>query len=721
MGKAAAPFLGYRLSLLAALLGLAGIIGAASSMSAFSADAPGRGPWTWQNPLPNGNDLGATCASQTLCYVTGIPGGMLVTSDGGSTWWGKPLNIPVPSGSMSCPTLLVCYLGAGDQILHTSDGWHTWERQPSPITVSPPVIAFVGQLSCPTATTCFGIVPTGSMHPGPTYIIATTNSGATWVNQTPGGTGMIGGIACPDSTTCYATGAYGSVETTKDGGTTWLVQQPVQFDLGQVSCPSPTFCASVGWNHVITTVDGGLTWTTHVTPASLNSSLSGISCPTVSRCMATGSDNGSNTRMMIAVVSNDSGSTWQTVYPPTIPGWLGNVACPITDMCVAAGWHGWIAVTHDGGTTWSSPSSGISTPLNAVSCPDDQACVAAGDSGTVLATANAGRTWVARASGTTARLLAISCPDAAHCTAVGAGGTIIRTSDAGLHWAPLASNSTQDLLSISCPDTTRCVVVGQSRTVLVITTGAVPAIGPFTSDLQGVSCPGATSCYVVGWVNDYPKTNGSIDMSTDGGMHWTSQNSTDPVGIQAISCTAGTSSCAAVDRTGGMVSSTDGLTWSVHAVVRSGFTAVSCPASGACVALSPWDGIISTNDGGITSQIQPPVASRQLFGVSCPSVAVCTVVGDNGAILANRPRMVPSILPAAPGLPLRTYPPAPPQLSPPPSPRAPFAPSAGIANRPTGLAPAAASPSGFAPEPAWWFGILRFLFGLGVFGVLDAT
>jgi photosystem II stability/assembly factor-like uncharacterized protein len=523
--------------------------------------------------------------------------------------------------------------------------------------------ANVGELSCPTATSCFGIVGTGSIHPGPRYVIATTDSGATWVNATPGGIGLIASIDCPDAKTCYGTGAYGSVVTTKDGGNSWSTQQPVQYDLGQVSCRGLNFCAIAGGNQVTTTVDGGLHWTPHYTPASPNSALSGISCPTISRCMATGTDNGSNTRMMIGVASNDGGSTWQTVYPPTIPGWLSFVACPTVATCVAAGWHGWIVVTHNGGTTWSSPSSGVSIPLNAVSCPDDQACVATGDGGTLLATANGGHTWSVQASGTTAKLRAVSCADAAHCTAVGAGGTIIRTSDAGLHWATVASNTTQDLVSISCPNNTRCEAVG-GRTALVITTGVVPSMGPFTSDLKSVSCPSASTCYVVGSVNDYPKANGSIYRSTDGGMNWTSQNSTDGAGLTAISCTAGTINCTAADWSGGMLSTTDGVTWAVNGRVGNGTTAISCPATGACVALSPWDGIISTNDSGVTAQVQPQVTTHELFGVSCPNVAACTVVGDSGVILSNRPRMVPSILPAGPSLPARANPPALPQLSP---------------------------------------------------------
>ncbi len=61
--------------------------------------------------------------------------------------------------------------------------------------------------------------------------------------------------------------------------------------------------------------------------------------------------------------------------------------------CVAVGNHGWIAATSNGGTTWFSPSSGISTPLHAVSCPSEQVCFAAGDAGTVLATTNGGGRW----------------------------------------------------------------------------------------------------------------------------------------------------------------------------------------------------------------------------------------------------------------------------------------------------------------------------------------
>ena len=648
---------------MATVLCLAGAAGAASPTPAFAADAPGRGHWTWQNPLPNGNDLAAACASQTVCYVTGIPGGMLVTTDGGSTWRAKSLNLRGVTGSMSCPSLLVCYLGVGDMILHTSDGWSSWDQQRSPITVLPPTIAFVGGLSCPSETTCFGIVPTGSMHPGPTYIISTNDSGKTWVDDTPGGAGQLASIGCPNARTCYATGAFGSIIATKDAWATWSAQvSTVQFDLGGVSCAEANVCAIAGWNQAITTVDGGIHWTTHPTSASTNGSLTGMSCPTASRCVATGRDGDP----MIAVASNDGGATWQTVYRPSSQGWLGSVSCPTVASCVAAGEHGWIAVTHDGGATWSSPSSGSSTQLNAISCPTEMTCFAAGEAGTVLATANDGAKWTATPTGSGGSLRGISCADESNCTAVGLAGTMIQTSDAGLHWTTIAWGTTpgwgapEDLFSVSCPASTHCVAVGQYSTSIVIGRGTAQPpqrVSPYTA--FGVSCPSVMTCYLVGSSDAFMKNNGAIQVSRDGGTSWTSQQSNDPAQIQAISCTVGTTACTAVDQTGGMVSSTDGATWSVHPVAN-GFTAISCPATGACVALSQWDGIISTNDSGMTSQVQPTAATRQLLGVSCPSVAVCTVVGENGAILSSRTRVVPSGLPVAPSLAPRSNPPPPP-------------------------------------------------------------
>ena len=627
--------------MLVGLIFMAGVAAIAAPVPALAAGAPGSSPWSWQNPLPVGNDLGdISCPTASVCYVGGVPGAVLVTNNGGASWFTRPVSPGV--GAISCPTELVCFAGSSNNtLLHTIDGGGTWTRQTSPIQAAPPLIVAFGGISCPNVSTCFAVGSVGSMHPGPGFIIATTNAGTTWVEQTPSQIGPLGSVACPDATTCYASGSFGELMATKDGKTWSSQQTPVNDDLGQVSCHGLTFCVVAGpGNQVITTSDGGATWVAHATVATLSGALTGIACPTVSACIAVGMDN-HTTADMIAVATSDGGSTWQTSYDPRIAGWLNRIACASAMTCVAVGNHGWIAATSNGGTTWFSPSSGISTPLHAVSCPSEQVCFAAGDAGTVLATTNGGGRWYPTTTGTAASLWGIGCASAAQCTAVGLGGTIIATSDGGVHWAAVASPTSQDLFGVSCPSATHCVAVGQYSTVLVIDNGVaqnIPNNNPYT--VFGVSCPSTTNCFFVGSTESFSAfvQYGAIHSSADGGLTWTTQTSHDPNDLRAISCSAGTTVCSAVDTLGNMVSSADGVNWSMHAIHTTGYDflrGVSCPAPGACIAVTDGGEIVSTPDGGITAQTQPPLTGRELFGASCPSVSVCTVVGDGGVILSS--------------------------------------------------------------------------------------
>jgi photosystem II stability/assembly factor-like uncharacterized protein len=711
--------------LLAGVICFTGLISVGATAAGAAAVPQSSGPrWAWQNPLPTGNDLGGvSCPSASVCYIGGVAGAVLVTMDGGTTWASQSLGIPDVSGAVKCPSAIVCFVSAGEKILHTTDGGHTWSRQYSPITAQPPIVEDVGPFGCPTSSTCFALVRTGSAHPGPGYIIATTDAGQTWVNQTPGGAGQLGSIDCPDARTCYASGEFGSVLATTDGGSTWSTQNStVNEGLGQVSCPTRSFCAIAGGGSgVVTTTNGGTTWTAHPTTVSSAGQLGGMSCPSISMCIATGMDNGS-TPNMIAIRSGDGGATWHTVYFPSIPGALDRIDCGSTSNCVAVGRHGWIALTRDGGTTWTSPSSGPSTPLHGISCPTDQTCFAAGNAGLVLKTSNGGSWTNVASTGVTTNLSGISCADTSHCTAVGLTGTMIQTADGGAHWTAIPWGPTiswgvpEDLFAVSCPTAAHCVAVGQYSTVLVIDNGVtkVPS-GGFPYSVYGVSCPSATSCYLVGSADAFfmPQT-GAILASADGGTNWTHLHSNDPSDIQAISCTAGTTACTAVDNVGNMVSSTDGANWSVRQVSGNWLNGVSCPAPGRCVAVSMYTGIITTNDGGVTAQTVPAITGNGLFGASCPRVGNCTVVGDSGTILAMRSRFMPPTVPAAaPRSVVRTAQPAIPGRSR----TAPSTQATRLVDRAAALATTSASRSEVPPEARLvWSDVLKFLQGLGAFG-----
>jgi photosystem II stability/assembly factor-like uncharacterized protein len=626
------------ISLLMASSGIA----LAAATPAYATSALGTGPWIWQNPRPAGNDLhDISCPSVNQCYATSWPpAAVLVTTNAGYSWSPRPA--PGGAQAIGCPTSQNCFAGSGDnKLLHTTDGGWSWTATASPIPTDPTRAYVFNGISCPNTSTCVAVGSVNSRaYTGSGFILATSDSGRTWVDETPGQIVPLSGVACPSSTTCYAAGGAGALYVTKDGHT-WVAQQtPVTSTLSQVSCPASNVCAVAGpGNQIITTVDGGAAWTVRTTNVSAAGSLTGIACPTVSYCIATGFDTHS-TDDMIAVATHDGGLSWQNTFDPRTKGWLWRIACPSSARCVAVGTYGWIEATSDGGSTWSSPNAfGPSTPLHAVSCPSAAVCFATGDSGTILATTDGGRNWRGQASGTTTSLRGISCADTTHCMAVGLGGIIISTVDGGATWTGISSGTTQDLFAVSCPGPTHCVAGG--GVVLVIDNGTVQSIprNPMFG-VYGVACPSLASCFLVGGQDMFSATvsYGGIQASADGGRTWSREISNDLNDLLAISCSPNTTACSAVDNFRNMVTSTDGVNWSLHTIWTGGYPrmdAVSCPSPGACLAVGLNGNMVSTPDGGATAQVQGPLTWQELFAVSCPTISVCAVVGDFGIILAS--------------------------------------------------------------------------------------
>src|SRR6266550_5784981 len=101
--------IGARAAVLVGTLFVVGVAAMATPVPALAAGAPGSSPWSWQNPLPVGNDLGdISCPTASVCYVGGVPGAVLVTNNGGASWFTRPVLPGV--GAISCPTELVCSL-----------------------------------------------------------------------------------------------------------------------------------------------------------------------------------------------------------------------------------------------------------------------------------------------------------------------------------------------------------------------------------------------------------------------------------------------------------------------------------------------------------------------------------------------------------------------------------------------------------------------------------
>ena len=188
----------------------------------------------------------------------------------------------------------------------------TWTVQKS----YPPRIDSVADVSCPTRSDCWAVGTTAS---GAGAIVASTDGGGTWTSDVfTSDLHYLRAVSCPTTSNCWAAG-YNTGER-----------------LG-----IPTFKAGV-----VVTTDGGKTWTRQPLPNG-TSILSGLSCPTATKCWAVG-DSGPLADDDPAVVTTDGGGTWTTESVPTAVFVLWDVSCPTSQLCVAGDVTGSVLVGHPG-------------------------------------------------------------------------------------------------------------------------------------------------------------------------------------------------------------------------------------------------------------------------------------------------------------------------------------------------------------------------------------
>src|SRR5204863_9275622 len=79
--------------------------------------------------------------------------------------------------------------------------------------------------------------------------------------------------------------------------------------------------------------------------------------------------------------------------------------------------------------------------------------------GLILRTTDGGSTWTSQSSGAFSPLVGVSFADANTGTVVGGAGTILRTTDGGNNWIPQVSGTEADLARVSFTDANNGTVV----------------------------------------------------------------------------------------------------------------------------------------------------------------------------------------------------------------------------------------------------------------------
>jgi hypothetical protein len=461
---------------------------------------------------------------------------------------------------------------------------------------------------------------------------------------------------------------------------TWTVQQAPNptvpaGSLNSVWCGlTGTACTGVGdyandHGTTVTWAEGwnGTSRTMKPTPnpaGSLGSYLLGLSCTSLSACVAVGwYRSSSGIPSTLAEVWN--GKSWSIQATPNQTGATGSgfygVSCKAADACVAVGTYTTIRAESSlaevwNGKSWSvqtipQPVGAIGTKLAGVSCTSASACSAAGSYGNsagrteVLVEGWNGKSWSVQtppnpAGAAASEFLAVSCTGPGP---KGLGG--------GCEAAGTYENGSGMSLTLAEAGN------GKSWSVQ---TPPDPA-GATYSEFSAVSCTASSSCTAAG---SYA-TKGGVPLTLAeawSGSSWSIKTTPNPAGatsseLLGVACPA-VGSCGAVGQyTHGtdslwlpLIEARSGSSWSITTIVNpagaaiSDFFDVSCTSARACTAVGTYLNSLGAtitlaeawNGKGWRVETTPnPAAANNisLFSVSCTSADACIAVGshDNSA------------------------------------------------------------------------------------------
>ena len=284
---------------------------------------------------PGGSSLaGVDCRSARRCIAVGSVGSVssgltpLAERWNGRTW--RRLKMPAHDGSLhavSCTSASRCMAVGSDHACELAEQWNgsTWRVLSTPSPCGPPQSGGLTSVSCRSAGSCQAV---GNYMPDneAELTLAESWNGSKWTQQatsSPGDLARLNSVSCVPAGSCMAAGSGFPVESRGQAaiaeswnGPAWQLLAPVRMapaaSLGGVACRRAAWCMSVGaytrggvmfpqaqvWN--------GAIWLA-VTPPHAPGTLSGLSCPAASTCLAVGATGQSN----FAALWN--GTRWRSV------------------------------------------------------------------------------------------------------------------------------------------------------------------------------------------------------------------------------------------------------------------------------------------------------------------------------------------------------------------------------------------------------------------------
>jgi hypothetical protein len=328
--------------------------------------------------------------------------------------------------------------------------------------------------------------------------------------QDVAGIGSFNSVACPSSSLCIGVGLVFATATSAAGG---------------AAAPLAATSGAVPRGQAVQTMHG-------------TELLSGVSCPTVTQCLAVG-ENSDATGGVAVALDPQTGAVSNGQSVQNIPGILmAAVACPSITQCLAVGHASdgqGVAVSLDPATGAIATDESLETipgtgglGLEGLACPTTTQCVAVGENASKSAGA--------------------AVPLNPSTGALSTGESVQSVTNKGV------------LVGISCPSPTRCLAVGwgadQPSVAVPLDpgTGMIPSgeadqtISSRAATLSAVTCPSVSQCLAVGNDDSDPSTGQAVPLSPVTGAISSGQAIESPSGtgaLNGIDCSSGTQ-CLAV-------------------------------------------------------------------------------------------------------------------------------------------------------------------------------
>lgn len=382
---------------------------------------------TWTSSVTGTpNDLyDVDAAGAGSVWAVGELGTILHSIDGGATW-SDQTNPAVTTASLHSVSVVdadVAWIsGNGNLVLRTQDAGVTWDVVHAVASTSP--------LTSIVATSAIDAFAIGTTTCGSCEVRRVTDDGGvTWSTYTGGES--YSKLSTDGAGRWFVAGTSGDLGYSTDGLQTIVpsTDSTTPVSLNDVEHFTGLDAVAVGKHGLeLTSDDAGVNWNDVNPDADRYLHEVGHAAGTIWAVGESGS----------AIRSTDLGVTWQPKLNAASEDLFGTwVRDP--NLMLAVGDVGRIVRTADGGSTFTTPASGVVTALRSVA-GHGSAAWAVGDGGVIVKSVDAGATWSAQASGTTLQLIDVSASSPSDAWAVGASGVVIRTSDGGATWTPVVGH-----------------------------------------------------------------------------------------------------------------------------------------------------------------------------------------------------------------------------------------------------------------------------------------